>query len=71
MKKASQDPDSQARDELIEVDKSIQMIDQIFGQASQKGLSGNTFRRPKFLQNKLSSLMRDTKSSAQRNRYRV
>ena len=58
-------------------DSSIQMIDDMFGanaaESSAGGKQGtsNTYRKPKFLVNKLSNLMRDTKSSAQRNRYRA
>lgn len=56
-----------------EPDSSIQMIDDLFGinpVEVTKQMSSNTSRKPKFLVNKLTNLMRDTKSSAQRNRYR-
>jgi hypothetical protein len=56
-----------------EIDHSVQMIDDLFGinpiEVSKQG-SSVTYRKPKFLANKLTNLMRDTKSSAQRNRYR-
>jgi len=59
-----------------DADDSIQMIDDMFGANAAEAAGGgrqtsHTYRKPKFLVNKLTNLMRDTKSSAQRNRFRA
>lgn len=62
-------------------DQSVEMIDEMFGGAEFDDQRKQTLevdrqgqhlpsRKPKFLMSKLSNLMRDTKSSANRNRNR-
>jgi hypothetical protein len=62
-----------------ETDQTNQMIDDMFGmgqfddsrtQTLDPDKGSNVQRKPKFLMSKLSNLMRDTKSSANRNRNR-
>ena len=58
-----------------EIDNCVQMIDEMFGGRLQQEDANDSqqmpSRKPKFLMNKLTNLMRDTKSSAQRNKYKA